>query len=183
MIREGAARWLHRWREVIAAGGVALAGLWVASGGGFVLVPVGGAIVAVAAGLGLQAFRRMRFAQATAAPGIVEVDEAQIAYLSAEGGGFVGLPDLLEIRLLTLRGKRFWRLRQTDGQALLVPVDAAGAEQLFDSFATLPGMDSAALVAALQGNGASRASLPALDGVSHVVWHRPGAGVARRAPS
>lgn len=180
MIRDGAAQGLHRWREVIAASGVALVGLWIASGGGFVLLPIGALIAATGAGLGLQAFRRMRFAQATAAPGIVEVDEAQIAYLSAEGGGFVSLSDLMEIRLLALQGRRFWRLRQADGQALLIPVDAAGADQLFDAFTVLPGMDSAALVAAVEGNGASRASLPALDGISHIVWQRPGKGIATR---
>ncbi len=182
MIRDEAALWLHRWREVLAAGGAVLFGLWVASKGGFLLMPAGLAIAAVAAGLTLQAFRRMRFAQATAAPGIVEVDEAQIAYLSAEGGGFVSLSDLMEIRLLALRGRRFWRLRQADGQALLIPVDAAGADQLFDAFTVLPGMDSAALVAAVEGNGASRASLPALDGISHIVWQRPGKGIATRQP-
>lgn len=183
MIRDGAAAWLHRWREVIAATLIALLGLWIATGGGFVLIPVGLFVTVTGAGLGLQALRRLRFAQAPAAPGIVEVNEAQIAYLSADGGGFVGLPDLMEIRLLTLRGHRFWRLRQIDGQALLVPVDAAGAEQLFDAFSALPGMDSAALVAAVEGNGASRASLPALDGISHVVWQRPGKGLAPRSPS
>lgn len=179
MIREDAAHALHRWREVIASGFVALAGVWIAAQGGFVLLPVGLCVIALAAALALQALRRLRFAQAPAAPGMVEVDEAQIAYLSPDGGGFVGLPELIEIRLLTLRGKRYWRLRQADGQALLVPVDAMGAEQLFDAFAALPGMDSAALLAALESRPAGN-TLPVLDGMSHPVWHRPGAGLARR---
>ncbi|MBC2834191.1 hypothetical protein [Paragemmobacter straminiformis] len=179
MIRPEVLQALNRWREVIASGGVALAGLWIAWQGGYVLLPFGLCVIALAAALALQALRRLRFAQAPATPGVVEVDEAQIAYLSPDGGGFVGLPDLVEIRLLTLRGKRFWRLRQADGQALLVPVDAMGADQLFDAFAALPNMDSAALLAALETKASGNA-LPALDGMSHPVWHRPGAGLARR---
>ncbi|MEI2687828.1 MAG: hypothetical protein V9G14_17530 [Cypionkella sp.] len=87
------------------------------------------------------AWRRIRFAQDIDAPGVVEVDEAQIGYLGPEAGGFVSIVELVELRLLTLRGRRLWRLKQADGQALLIPVDAAGAERLFDAFATLPGMD------------------------------------------
>jgi hypothetical protein len=45
------------------------------------------------------------------------------------------LDELVEIRLLAMRGRRMWRLKQTDGQALLIPVDAEGAEKLFDVFA------------------------------------------------
>ena len=63
--------------------------------------------------------------------------------------------------MIRLRGNRLWRLKQADGQALLIPVAAAGADRLFDAFATLPGMDTQALVAALEGTGEDR-----------VVWRR-----------
>ena len=115
---------LIRWREVIVAGLLALGGLWVASRGGYLLLPVGGAVVALAAVLGIAAFRRLRFAQEVNAPGWVEVDEGQVGYLGPAFGGYVALPDLVEIRLLSMRGRRLWRLKQADGQVLLVPIDA-----------------------------------------------------------
>lgn len=180
MIRPETAAFLHRWREVIAAAALALAGLWLASLGGILLVPFGLATVALAAALGLQAARRLRFAGETAAPGLIEVDEAQITYLSAIGGGAVSLAELAEIRLVTRAGHRYWHLRQTDGTALPIPVDATGSDALFDAFSTLPGLDTGALVAALAPAVPTHSGLPALDGLSRIVWQRAGKGLARR---
>ena len=61
------------------------------------LIPAGAALVALAAGLALTAWRRLRFAQGGEAPGVVEVDEGQIGYLGPGIGGFVALLDLVEI--------------------------------------------------------------------------------------
>ena len=41
---------LHRWREVIAAGLAGAAGLWLMWLGGYLLVPAGAAVTALAAG-------------------------------------------------------------------------------------------------------------------------------------
>ena len=111
---------------------------------------------------------------------MVEVDEGQIAYFGPQVGGAVGLPDLVEIRLITMRGRRLWRLKQSDGQAMLIPVEAAGAERLFDAFAALPGMDTAVLVAALNPVGASDGRALAVDAEMRLVWQRSGAGVVVR---
>ena len=178
LIRTDVTRLLTRWREVIVAGVVALGGMWIAWLGGYLLLPVGFAVVALAAVLGIAAFRRMRFAQGVAAPGWVEVDEGQVGYLGPAFGGYVSLPDLVEIRLLTMRGRRLWRLKQADGQVLLVPVDAAGAERLFDAFASLPGLGSAALLSALSGARTGQ-TLPAPDATTRVVWRRAGQGIVR----
>ncbi|NUB44275.1 hypothetical protein GEU84_007765 [Fertoebacter nigrum] len=173
VLRPEALATLHRWREVIAAAVVAVLGLWLASQGGLLLIPLGLALAALAAFYGLLALRRMRFAQSTTAPGLVEVDEGQIGYMGPSFGGFVALPDLAELRLLTLHGQRMWRLKQQDGQVLLIPVAAAGAERLFDAFATLPGMDTQALVAALSPAAPGIAGLPAQGSVvGPVIWHR-----------
>jgi hypothetical protein len=177
MIRPELLERLRPWRETAAAAAAAASGLWLASFGGLLLLPAGLAITALAAGWALSALRRMRFAQAVAAPGMVEVDEGQIGYLGPAFGGYAALPDIIELRLLTMGGRRLWRLRQADGQALLIPVDAAGADRLFDAFASLPGMDSAALLAALEappaGGGASDLRL---------VWSRPSATRLRAQP-
>lgn len=172
-LRPEAMATLHRWREVIAAAVVAALGLWLAAQGGLLLIPLGLALAALAAFYGLLALRRMRFAQTTAAPGLVEVDEGQVGYMGPSFGGFIALPDLVELRLMTLHGQRMWRLKQQDGQLLLIPVAAAGAERLFDAFATLPGMDTHALVAALAPMPPGSTGLPAQGSViGPVIWRR-----------
>lgn len=170
---------LARYREAFAAGVIVLAGLWLVSLGGYVLVPLGAIVTAIGAVLTLTAFRRARFAQTVAAPGMVELDERQVSYLAPELGGFISLDELVEIRLLVMQGRRMWRLKQADGQALLIPVDAQGAETLFDVFAALPGMDTAALVLALQPPAPENANLN-LAAQTRVIWRKQsGIGLAR----
>lgn len=179
MIRPELRSALWRWREVIAAGGVMVFGLWSASFGGLVLVPFGLILAGLGIGLAVQALRRMRFMQGADAPGLVEVDEAQISCMGPQFGGYVNVPDLIELRLVRMRGRRLWRFKQSDGQALLVPVDAAGAEALFDVFATLPGLDMAALLAALEPGASSGGTGLALAGEQRLLWQRAGRGMTR----
>jgi amino acid transporter len=168
-------------RETIAAAMVGALGLWLLlASSGYVLPVIGLILLVFGLTWGLQANRRQRFAQEGEAPGIVRVTEAQIAYLGPRVGGFVGLPDLMEVRLLTLRGRRIWKLRPVDGDPLHIPVEAQGAEALFDAFATLPGMDTAALVAALSAEGTSDSKVVALNAVDRLIWARTGAGVVVR---
>lgn len=196
MIRPEVFALIRRAQELVWAAGVVGIGGWLIWLGGYLLVPVGGGVMALGAAFGIMAWRRMRFAQDTLAPGVVEVDEGQIGYLGPTIGGYVSLPELAEVRLITMRGRRLWRLKQNDGQTILIPVDAAGAERLFDAFASLPGMDSAALVAALgpSDRGPSESdtkpardaaqSLPApttADPQMRLIWRRRGAGVAVRS--
>lgn len=178
---------LRRWREVGVATLLAAFGLWLAQAGGYVLLPFGALMVVLALGLGVLALRRLRFAQGRArdgaAPGVVEVIEGQISYYGPSSGGHVALPDLAELRLITLHGTRFWRLKQSDGQALLIPISATGAERLFDAFAALPGMDTQTLVAALatapaprtQGRGLMLVEDAGM--VGPVIWRHPARAV------
>jgi hypothetical protein len=84
----------------------------------------------------------------------------------------------VELRLVTLRGRRLWRLKQGDGQVLLVPVDAAGAEALFDVFAALPGLDMRALLAALSPEGAGGGTALVAGEAMQVIWRRSGRAVS-----
>ena len=186
MIRPALIAAFRRAHEVIWAAGVIAAGAWLAWLGGYLLVPIGAAVICLGAALGVMAWRRMRFAQEILAPGVVEIDEGQIGYLGPTIGGYVSLPELAELRLITMRGRRLWRLKQTDGQTILIPVDAAGAERLFDAFASLPGMDTGALVAALGPGDAfpTDQTLPALGATGpemQVIWRRRGAGVVAQS--
>lgn len=149
-VRPEVTRALHRWREVIAAAAMLLAGLWLMSRGGLVLGAIGGTVALAGAGLGLSALRRLRFAPTSRGPGLVEVDEGQVAWYGPGIGGFVSLAELEELGLVTVAGQRVWRLRQTGGQMLLVPVDADGADRLYDALTALPGIAGARLLAALE---------------------------------
>jgi hypothetical protein len=159
---------LTRWRELAGAGALALAGVLIFRLGGWFFEGLG-LLVALAALAGaVVALRRMRFARAVDQPGIVEVDEGQVRYFGPHGGGFAALSDLVEIDLVPdLAGKRWWRLREAGGTSVAIPVAAAGADQLYDAFAGLPGLSPAALVAALDAPGPAAVT----------VWRRP----ARRA--
>lgn len=165
MIRPELRAALLRHRETLAAAGVAGLGLWIASLGGWLLGPLGLGLCALALGWAATALRRARFARAVTDPGLVEVDEGRIGYFGAGStvlGGYIALADLAEIRLLTLRGAQHWRLKTGDGQALLIPVAAAGAPALYDAFAALPGIDMGRLAAALDQRVAAQS-----------LWHRP----------
>ena len=161
-------------REYGGPGGVAAFGLWLVWLGGLLLVPLGLAALALGVGLAVTQWRRARFARAGGAPGVVEVTEGEVRYFGPDAGGAVALPDLVEIRLIVLGGRRCWRLRTQDGQALLIPLGALGAERLFDSFAALPGMRTGALVAALDEAGGAAAQPGGTLAHARVVWRHPG---------
>ena len=106
--------------------------------------------------------------------------EAQVAYLGPRIGGFIGLPDLVELRLLSYRGRRVWKLRAASGEALHIPVEADGADALFDAFAGLPGMDMGALVAALGTEAPTASKVIALNSADRLIWSRKGSGIVSR---
>lgn len=151
-LRPEAARTLSRWSEMLAALATALAGVWLTHLGGLVMLVIGGLVIAVGLTLAVFAWRRMRFRLAIDAPGVVAIDEGRISYMGPVMGGAVDLADLVEIEVIDVAGtRRCWRLRQVDGQMLLVPMAAAGAAALYDHLAALPGMETKALMSALEG--------------------------------
>lgn len=168
LIRPELAAQLHRRREVIGAALALVAGLWLATRGGWLLAGLGGTLALAGAGLALVALRRLRFAPQGQGPGVVEVDEGQVGWFGPGIGGYVSLSDLAELGLVTVQGLRVWRLRQTDGHLLLVPVNAQGADRLYDALTALPGIDGTRLLAALD----AAADTP-------VVWRRIPAQVIR----
>ena len=75
-------------------------------------------------------------------------------------GGAVSLADLTSIAFRRDHtGSAAWILSEP-GQLLVVPVDAAGAEALFDAFTTLPGLGAQRLLAARQGSRGSSCPTP-----------------------
>lgn len=174
MIRPEVMDALRRWRELLFAAGFVALGLWIAQGGGYILVPLGLIIGAYGASAAVLAVRRMGFSPGPGSPGVVEVVEGRIAYFGPEDGGFIALPDMTDLRLVIHQDRRLWRLREAGGNTLMIPVDALGAEALFDAFVSLPGLDTARLSAALAGpsDRAGAASL-ALTVETRPVWRKP----------
>lgn len=155
---------LARWHEVYLSAGLALSGLWVTTWGGWFFAALGGLVAALGLALALIGWRRLRFRRPDLGPGVVRVVEGQLAYLGPHGGGFVGLADLVELGLIADEaGVRCWRMTPQYGAPVMVPVAALGAEVLYDLFASLPGLDMAALLTALD-----QTDLP-----NPVVWRRP----------
>lgn len=173
MIRPAAASAINRWAELASVGVIAAAGAALVAQGGFVLMPLGAVIIAASLPLGLTAYRRARFLQNETGQGLVEVVEGELRFYAPQEagnsdnarGGFINLPDLQELRLIHLDHHRFWRLETIDGQALMVPVDAAGHAALFDVFAALTNIDSAALIHALTHT-------PGTGNATYTLWRR-----------
>ncbi|RMC37465.1 hypothetical protein [Paracoccus alkanivorans] len=159
---------LSRWSEALIAAAVTLAGLWLILRGGWFFALVGALTVLVGVALLIGAWRRLPFRRQVGAPGVVEIDEGAIRYYGATVlGGEIALRDLTEIRLLRLKGRGYWRLRSSTQEALLVPVDAAGADGLAHAFTALPGLDMGALSAALS-------HVAEQGDAVRTVWRRPG---------
>ncbi|WP_127902709.1 hypothetical protein [Solirhodobacter olei] len=172
-LRPEAVATLHRWREVIIAAGITALGAWIYTQGGFLFAGIGILTAGLGALLGVLGLRRMRFRREVSDPGIVRVVEGQITYMGPTEGGFAGLSLISEIALMTRNGRRVWRLSQSEAPTLYIPTAAEGAEALFDTFAGLPGLDSARILDAIEGP----AEMP------RIVWRRPaGSRIGHRRP-
>lgn len=167
-LRPEAVAALTRWREVLAALAVIAAGAWIAARPGLIVQGFGYVLIAMAALALIPAIRRARFAAGGLGPGVVQVVEGRILYMGPTTGGAVSLGDLTGLSLRRDHlGRAAWIL-QEPGQFLVVPVDAAGAEALFDAFTALPGLGAERLLSARRGTAEGtfplwrRDALPAL---------------------
>ncbi|GAB5437896.1 hypothetical protein [Falsiruegeria mediterranea] len=152
-IRPEAKAALWRWREVIAAGLLAFVGsTWVVGPGGL-LGGLGWIAIAVSLGLAVVGFQRARFRTGSGGPGVVLVDEGQITYYGPLTGGVVATDAIERLALDPTAKPAHWVLEQPGQPPLQVPVNAEGAEALFDVFATLPGLRTERMLNELSGKG------------------------------
>ncbi|WP_341862857.1 hypothetical protein [Gymnodinialimonas sp. 57CJ19] len=140
-----------RWREVLVAAAIIALGLWIAAKpGGMIITGFGYVLIGLGAVAMVPAVRRARFITGGNGPGVVQIDEGRILFMGPETGGAMALDDL---RILSLRrdrdGKSAWVLADAS-QLLVIPVDASGADALFDAFAALPGLNIDRLIASVQ---------------------------------
>ncbi len=170
-VRPELAAWLRIWRESILWGGLAISGLWLIWRGYAGLEPLSFTfgLLCLGAGLGLlrDATRRAKLRQTSPAEGVVLIDEARIGYFGPRDGGFIDLPAIVAVEIVTRPhlppdSTHAWVLTADDGARLVIPLGAEGADRLLDALSPLPGIDFDAGVAAVFGPGAQRA----------IVWRK-----------
>lgn len=128
-----------RWREVLLAGVVLALGLWWALTGVGINVWLGYIFCAIGIGWAVAGAQRARFAQDGDGPGVVQVRERRLAYFGPLDGGVIDVEDLAKLEIdPSSHPAPSWVLTGIDGMQIAIPINAAGADALFDVFATLP---------------------------------------------
>ncbi|MBW2495220.1 MAG: hypothetical protein JRE43_10760 [Deltaproteobacteria bacterium] len=138
---------LLRWREVlVGAAGLAIGLRLAATSFGAVFI-IGCGLALAGAALIVAGIQRARFRSGGGGAGVVDLDERRITYFGPFGGGAVAVDDLVEIGV---DPSRSWLIRDAHGTHLMIPMNAEGADALFDAFAAVPGLTPARLVEAVR---------------------------------
>ncbi len=161
-IRPEARALLWRWRELLAALLFLLLGLWWVLTGVGVTAISGWACLALGVVLAVVGGQRMRFRLGSGGPGVVQVTEGQISYFGPLTGGAVARSEIETLRLDHTARPSHWVLEQPGQAPLAIPVTAAGAEALFDVFASLPGLKTERMLSELHHKGPHQV----------VIWQR-----------
>ncbi|WP_425099920.1 hypothetical protein [Tropicibacter sp. S64] len=164
MIRPEAAAALARFREVFIGLAVFAVGLyWGFFTGGGILHWIGFVVLLLGIALAWIGLRRARLYREGGGAGIVEVTERQISYFAPDGGGIVSVDGLRQVRIEVLDLMVVqWVLAGRDG-LLAIPIDAEGANALFDVLSALPGADFETAITAMS----------ATEPHSYVIWSSP----------
>lgn len=148
-IRPEARALVMQWREVLIGLAVLMLGAWWAGGFG-VLKWLGIVICGIGVALIVSGIQRARFRAGRGGPGVVQIDEGQVTYFGPLNGGAVAVQSLNRLVLDGGSNPAVWALYQAGQPPLHIPVNAEGADGLFDAFATLPGLKTGAMIAKLQ---------------------------------
>ena len=161
MIRPEALERLRDWREALIGLGLIAAGGWLMLHPGYILPGLGAAVAFTGLALGLVGLRRLRCRAVGEGPGVVQGIEGQISFFGPHGGGVIARDEI--IRLWLSADGTHWLVRAPDGRHLSIPRAARGAEALFDTFATLDGLDIAQLLRRIE-------AAPSLT--DQLIWQR-----------
>ena len=113
---------------------------------------VGWAVAAAGLALLIVGVQRVRFRRSGQGPGTVQVDEGQIVYFGPLSGGAVALPELMQLIYDPTAKPAHWELHSAGQPVLQIPVNADGAEKLFDVFASLPGLRTQRMLSTIHTN-------------------------------
>lgn len=149
-----------RWREVFSAGLVIALGLWWALGGVGITVWLGYVFIGIGAAWAYAGFQRARFAQDGTGPGVVQVRERRLGYFGPLDGGVIDVEDLTKLELdPASHPEPSWVLSGVGGQRIAIPINAKGADDLFDVFAALPGIKTETVLDVLSRTPDARVTL------------------------
>lgn len=164
LIRPELREFSARWREALIGAAVLVLGLYWALTGLGILAWLGWLLVIVAPVLIFAGVQRGRFRSGSGGPGVVTVDEGQVAYFGPLTGGMVALSEISRLSLDSASHPPVWVLQQLGQPDLAIPLTAQGADALFDVFAALPGIRTDHMLEQMRtGGGAHRV----------VIWERP----------
>ena len=163
-MRPEAMQALRRWRAVLLSLAVMALGLWWAIGPGGLLTWLGWGLIAGGAVWLLASLQRLRFRAGNGGPGVVRVDEGAIAYFGPLTGGVVALSEIEALALDPTGRPAHWVLSQPGQPDLAIPLNAEGAEALFDAFASLPGIRTERMLATMRQAPGDRT----------LIWRRRG---------
>lgn len=161
-VRPEARRALWRWREAIIAVAVLLLGAYWAFGTGQLLHWVGYLVLLLGFVLLFTGIQRARFRAGRGGPGVVQVDEGAVAYFGPLSGGVVALREMSSLSLDPTGTPPHWILSQPGQADIYVPLNAEGADALFDAFASLPGIRTEFMLAQMRRAGNQKV----------VIWRR-----------
>ena len=153
---------LWRWREVLGGAAVILLGLWLVAGPGLLLAVPGYALIAGGVAFVWLIAQRARVRKSGNVDGAVRGDGRQIACFGPLTGGIVALREMERLSLVRGSYPAHWKLEQPGQNAVMIPVDAAGTDALFDAFAVLPGLKTERMLAELADDKT----------LSVVIWER-----------
>jgi hypothetical protein len=172
-VRPELAERLRFWREPITWGALLAIGAGLVWHGYARLAPLSFALGLACAATGLAllrpSLRRLRLMRGVPGEGVVVIDEARIAYFGPRHGGFVDLPAVTRVEIVTRphvpsASAHAWVITTEDGTRLSIPVGAEGADRLLDALSPLPGIDFDAGVEAVAAPGPGRT----------LVWKKAG---------
>jgi hypothetical protein len=132
--------WAARWHEALIGAGIGALGLYWALTSFGLLSWIGWGLVALSPVMIFAGIQRGRFRTGSGGPGVVRVDEGQVAYFGPLTGGAVALSEVTRLSLDAQSVPPVWVLEQPGQPELTVPLTAEGADALFDVFAALPGI-------------------------------------------
>ena len=152
-----------RYRDMLLGAVVLLLGVFWAQRSFGILQWIGFGMIALGAIWAIAGVQRARFRQEGDGPGVVQIRERRLAYFGPLDGGVIDVEDLTMLEIdPSSHPEPSWILTGIGGQRISIPINAAGAEDLFDVFAVLPGIKTNTVLDVLSRTPNARVT----------VWHK-----------
>lgn len=162
-VRPAAKAAIMRWREALIGAALLALGVywsfWTTPG---LLSWVGLLVVLLGAALLFAGLQKGRSRLGGGGPGVVQIIERRIGYFGPLNGGIVDIDAITSLSFDPTEHPAHWVITHEGGPALHIPVNAEGADGLFDAFASLPGLSPGRIASVTHHEGTG----------SIVLWRR-----------